>query len=539
MNRLLLALATLAATPAAAQTIDAPAGRVSGTTEGDIRVFKGIPYALPPIGERRWKAPAPMPRWQDVRRANGFGAACIQPVVKPPSVYAAPAPLPTSEDCLSLNVWSPKAATKAPVLVWIHGGALLTGSSREDLYDARRLAERGVVVVSINYRVGALGYMAHPALSAENGGLSGNYGLLDQIAALRWIRANVAAFGGDPANVTVAGESAGALSVTYLMTAPAARGLFGKAIAQSAYMVTTPALKTGTHGLPSGEAMGERVAAALKAPDLAALRAMDAQTLTEGAAAAGFQPWGLIDGATLPEQMVDAFDAGRQARVPVLAGFNQGEIRSLRILAPPAPANAAAYEAAIRARYGDLAPAFLKLYPAAEYRESILATTRDALYGWTSERLARSQAVRGQPSYVYLWDHGYPAMDEAGLHAFHASELPYMFGTLSRTGPYWPRIPDGTRERRLSDAMIDYWTSFAATGTPKAEGAPAWPQFRDDRTAMHFAAEPRAVPRLLGAMYDLNEEVVRRRRAAGIAWNWNVGLAAPLPASTMPVPAAR
>ena len=529
--KLLLALAALAATPAAAQVIDAPAGPVSGTTEGDIRVFKGIPYALPPIGERRWKAPVAVPRWQTVRRAADYGPACIQPVVKPPSVYVAPAPLPTSEDCLSLNIWSPRTARRAPVLVWIHGGALLTGSSREALYDARRLAERGVVVVSINYRLGALGFMAHPALSAENNGRSGNYGLLDQIAALRWIRANVAAFGGDPGNVTIAGESAGALSVTYLMTAPRARGLFAKAIAQSAYMITTPALKTSVYGLPSGEAMGERVAAALKAPDLAALRTVGAQTLTEGAAAAGFQPWGLVDGATLPEQLVDAFDAGRQARVPVLAGFNQGEIRSLRVLAPPAPAEAAAYEAAIRARYGDLSAAFLQLYPAKDYRESILATTRDALYGWTSERLARKQAERGQPSYLYLWNHGYPAMDEAGLHAFHASELPYMFGTLSRTGPLWPRIPDTARERQLSDAMIDYWTSFAATGTPRAEGAPAWPAFRDGRTVMHFADTPRATPRLLGPMYDLNEEVVRRRRASGTAWNWNVGLAAPATSS--------
>jgi para-nitrobenzyl esterase len=531
----LLTLAALLATPATAQVItataqviDAPAGQVSGTTDGDIRVFRGIPYALPPVGPRRWQAPAPMPRWQDVRRATDYGPACIQPVVKGPSVYAAPAPLPTSEDCLSLNVWSPKTARKAPVMVWIHGGALLTGSSREELYDARRLATRGVVVVSINYRVGALGFMAHPALSAENNGLSGNYGLLDQMAALRWIKANVASFGGDPANVTIAGESAGALSVAYLMTAPPARGLFHKAIAQSAYTITTPALKTSVYGLPSGEAMGVAVAAALKAPDLATLRAMDAQKLTEGAAAAGFQPWGLIDGVTLPEQLVDAFDAGRQARVPVLAGFNQGEIRSLRILAPPAPADAATYEAAIRARYGDLSAAFLQLYPAASYRESILATTRDALYGWTSERLARRQAERGQPSYLYLFDHGYPAMDEAGLHAFHASELPYMFGTLSRTGPYWPRIPATSRETALSNAMIDYWTSFAATGVPKAKGAPAWPAFRDARTVMHFADTPRAAPKLLGAMFDLNEEVVRRRRAAGIAWNWNVGLAAPV-----------
>jgi len=530
----LLALAGLFASPAAAQVVvDAPAGQVSGTTSGATRIFKGIPYALPPIGERRWKAPAPMPRWQGVRAATGFGPACIQPTPKAASVYSPTVPLPTSEDCLSLNIWSPRNASKAPVLVWIHGGALLTGSSREDLYDGRRLAERGIVVVSINYRLGALGWMAHPGLSAENPkGLSGNYGLLDQVAALKWVRDNVAAFGGDPGNVTIAGESAGALSVTYLMTAPPARGLFHRAIAQSAYMVTTPELKRTAYGLPSGEAAGQGVAAALKTPDVAALRSLDAQRLTDGAAAAGFQPWGLVDGAILPEQLVDAFDAGRQARVPVLAGFNQGEIRSLRILAPPAPADAASYEAAIRARYGDLSAAFLQLYPAATYRESILATTRDALYGWTSERLARRQAERGQASYLYLFDHGYPAMDEAGLHAFHASELPYMFGTLDRTGPLWPRIPDTRREVALSDAMVGYWASFAATGVPTARGAPPWPRFRDARTVMHFEKGPSAVPNLLGAMFDLNETVVRQRRADGVAWNWNVGLAAPVCCAT-------
>jgi para-nitrobenzyl esterase len=530
----LLALAGQSASPATAQAIvDAPAGQVSGTTSGTTRVFKGIPYALPPIGERRWKAPAPMQRWQGVRSATTFGPACVQPTPKAASVYSPTTPLPTSEDCLSLNIWSPRNAAKAPVLVWIHGGALLTGSSREDLYDGRRLAERGIVVVSINYRLGALGWMAHPGLSAEDPkGLSGNYGLLDQIAALHWVRDNVAAFGGDPGNVTIAGESAGALSVTYLMTAPPARGLFHRAIAQSAYMVTTPELKRTAFGLSSGEAAGQAVAAALKAPDVAALRSLDAQRLTDAAATAGFQPWGLVDGAILPEQLVDAFDAGRQARVPVLAGFNQGEIRSLRILAPPAPADAASYEAAIHARYGDLSAAFLQLYPAATYRESILATTRDALYGWTSERLARRQAERGQPSYLYLFDHGYAAMDEAGLHAFHASELPYTFGTLDRTGPLWPRIPDTRREIALSDTMIGYWASFASTGTPMARGAPAWPRFQDARTVMHFANGPIAVPKLLGSMFDLNEAVVRRRRADGVAWNWNVGLSAPLCCAT-------
>jgi para-nitrobenzyl esterase len=523
-----LLLAALA-TPAAAQTlVDAPAGRVSGVDQGKLAVFKGIPYAQAPVGERRWRAPQPLPRWTGTRPATDFGPACIQPSVPATSVYAPTTPLPTSEDCLSLNIWTPKQAKKAPVLVWIHGGALLTGSSREALYDGRHLADRGLVVVSINYRLGALGYLAHPALSAEDPRhVSGNYGLLDQVAALDWVRRNIAAFGGDPANVTIAGESAGALSATYLMVTPAARPLFRRAIVQSGYLVTTPALRTTAFGLPPAEAIG---AMALKATDAATLRAMDAQTLTNGAAAAGFLPFANVDGVVLPEQPVVAFDAGHQAKVSVLAGFNQGEIRSLRVLAAQPPATAEAYGQGIRARYGDMADAFLRLYPAATYRESILLTPRDALYGWTSERLVRSQTAAGQPSYLYLWDHGYPAMDDANLHAFHASELPFTFGTLPLTGPNWPKVPDTAAERRLSDAMLDYWTSFAATGTPRSAAGPAWPAFAANRPVMHFTASPRVEPGLLAGMYDFNEAVVRRRRAAGtIPWNWNVGLNAPLP----------
>ncbi|QAY78860.1 carboxylesterase/lipase family protein [Sphingosinicella sp. BN140058] len=531
MTRTLASLLCLAlAAPVAAQAapqVDAPSGAVQGTIEGDIRAFKGIPYALPPVGPRRWQPPAPMPRWQGVRAATQFGAACIQPENRVPSVYSPDVPLPTSEDCLTLNIWAPADARKAPVFFWIHGGALVSGSSREPMYDGRRLAEQGVIVVSINYRLGVLGWLAHPALSAETKQrVSGNYGLLDQIAALTWVRHNIAAFGGDAGNVTIAGESAGALSVMYLLQSPLARGLFAKAIAQSAYMISMPELKKSVHGAPSGEAAGTMLASALQAPDLAGLRAIDAQNLANRAAAAGFMPWGVVDDMVLPEQMVDTFDAGRQAPVPLLAGFNQGEIRSLTILAPPPPATAAVYEKEIRARYGDLGDAFLRLYPAANYKESILATTRDALYGWTAERLARKQSALGQQAFLYLWDHGYPAMDEPGLHAFHASELPYVFGTLDGTPPRWPKVPDA--DRPLSDAMIGYWTSFARTGVPQAPGAPAWPAYGKEGAYMRFAAAPEPAIGLMPGMYDLNEEVMCRRRAEGkYGWNWNVGLAAP------------
>src|SRR3569623_366068 len=436
-----------------------------------------------------------MQRWSGQREATAVGAACVQPQNKTPtSVYSPAQPLPVSEDCLTLNIWVPKNAKNAPVFFWIHGGALVTGASREPMYDGKWLAERGVIVVSINYRLGVRGWLAHPQLTAESPlHVSGNYGLLDQIAALQWVRYNIAAFGGDAKNVTIAGESAGALSVMYLMDSPLAPGL--------------------------------------QAPDLAALRGMDAQTITDSAAKMGYGPWGTVDGLVLPMQMVDAFDQGKQAPVPLLAGFNQGEIRSLMMLAPKPPATAADYEAAIRARHGELADAFLRLYPASDYKESIIATTRDALYGWTAERLARKQTAIGQPAYLYLIDHGYPAMDAAGLHAVHASELPFVFGTIDTLPPRWPAIPATADERALSDAMADYWTSFARTGKPVASNAPAWPAYGAAGNYMHFAATPQPDTKLMPGMYALNETVMCRKNASGVAWNWNVGLNAPkLPA---------
>jgi para-nitrobenzyl esterase len=508
--------------------VNAPAGKVRGTYEQDVGVYRGIPYAKPPVGALRWRPPAPMARWAGERRATDFGPACVQPQAKTVSIYSGD-PLPVSEDCLTLNVWSPRGAKAAPVLVWIHGGALTTGSSREPLYDGRRLAERGVVVVSINYRLGVLGWLAHPGLSAETPQrVSGNYGLLDQIAALKWIQKNIGAFGGNPGNVTIAGESAGGLSVMYLMSSPAARGLFSRAIAQSAYMISMPELRNGVHGAPAAEGAGQFLATALQAPDPAKLRAVDAQQLTDAAAKLGFFPFGNVDGQVLPKQMVETFDAGEQAPVPVLAGFNEGEIRSLTVLAPKAPPTVADYEREIRTRYADLADAFLRIYPAADYKESILATTRDALYGWTSERLVRSQTAIAQPSYLYLFDHGYPASEQAGLHAFHAAELPYLFGTFNGTPPRWPAVPDTPRERTLSDAMIDYWTSFARSGRPSARRAPVWPAYGKTAAYIHFGDTPQAREDLMPGMFELNEAVMCRRRAAGgIGWNWNVGLAAP------------
>ena len=538
IHRLILAVAFAFAASASyadsSVTVDAPAGPLKGQAQDALNVFKGVPYAQPPVGKLRWKPPQPMQRWSNAKDASDFGPACIQPSGAMAGVYSHD-PIAMSEDCLTLNIWAPKDARNAPVFFWIYGGAFWGGASSDPIYDGSQLARRGVVVVTINYRVGVLGWLAHPQLDAESPlHISGNYGLLDQIAALKWVKQNIAAFGGDPSNVTIAGESAGGLSVVYLMASPPARGLFSKAIAQSAYMISMPELRQRKFGLPAADESGVQLSAAVHATNIAMLRAISAESLNHVAAAIHFAPLGVVDGHVLTGQLVDVFDEGEQAHVPVLAGFNSGEARSLRILVPPTPASAADYEKTIRANYGDLADAFLKLYPGTDMPESILATTRDALYGWTAQRLVRNQTAIGAPSYLYFFDHGYPAADEAGLHGFHASELPFVFGTFDATPPHWPKVPDSESERKLSDAMIDYWTSFAKNGTPVAKDAPAWTPFGLDRSYMALGDAPHPSQDLLPGMYKLDEEVVCRRHASGsVPWNWNAGLLSPpLPPQT-------
>lgn len=520
----MLGIALGAAVPAAqAHTVaTTPQGKVSGETRSDgIRVFRGIPYASAPVGDARWRPPVAAPAWKGVRNATAFGPACIQPKSPPTSVYADDPPT-TSEDCLSLNVWSPKAARKAPVMVWIHGGSLISGASSSPFYDGAALAKKGVVLVSINYRLGVFGFLAHPGLSAESPRhASGNYGLLDQIEALKWVRRNIASLGGDPSNVTVFGESAGALSVMYLLSSPLANGLFQKAIAQSPYMVPTPLLTAGAYGVASAEANGLKVGEALKAPDIAALRAVDAAKLNTVPTQGGPIPMATVDGWVLTRQLTDTFDQGAQARVPLLVGFNSGEIRALRALSPPVPGTPAAYEAMIRERYRDLADTFLRLYPSTDREESLLAASRDGFYGWSAQRMAAKNTAMGVPAYLYFFDHGYPEADARKLTALHASEIPYVFGTAGTGAPLppnWPRPPVNAAEAALSDAMASYWTSFAKTGVPSAPGQPVWAPFGRNAAYVAFRAMPEAWTDFLPGHYVLAEEVFCRRRSAGQSW---------------------
>lgn len=517
------------ATPSAAPVVNAPAGSVMGVREGDAQVFQAIPYALPPTGERRWRPPAPAPRWTGVRKVQTMGVACMQPPMAAGPYDRGETPM--SEDCLTLDVTAPVNAHKAPVMVWIHGGTLIWGSGHSPMYSGQAFAKRGVVLVSINYRLGVLGYLAHPELSKESADdISGNYGLLDQIQALHWVRDNIAAFGGDPGNVTIFGESAGALSVEYLLASPKARGTFDKAIVQSGYLFTTPELRARRGEEFPAEDIGLWLAGQLKAPNLAALRAMDARDLVDATAKTGYVPYGTIDGKVLKRQLVDTFDRGEQAPVPLIAGFNSGEIRSLRFLAPPVPASPEAYVATIRERYGDLADDYLRLYPATnDLAQNGLDSTRDAVFGWTSERLVRKQAALGQPAFLYYFSHSYPSADAAGLTGFHASEVPFVFGTITATPPTWPAIPATATEQSLSDAMLDYWTSFARTGRPISKGGPAWGPFGSTGAFMAFADRPRAATRFMPGMYALHERVMCRQRADGRqSWTWRTGSSAPL-----------
>lgn len=462
----LLLLPAGAAARASEKPVRVEQGLLSGVkTAAGVTVYRGIPYAAPPVGTLRWRPPQPAAPWKGVRLAAEFGPSAIQAIHPAflPWTEEFLASGPVSEDCLYLNVWAP-GGQKRPVLVYIHGGGFLEGSGALPLYDGEQLARAGVVVVTINYRVGPLGFLAHPELTAESiNHASGNYGLLDQIAALRWVRANVAAFGGDPKSVTVAGQSAGAASIHALLASPLARGLVDRAIIQS----TSGVVGYGATPLADAERAGAEWATSIGAKSLAALRAVDATKLVGG------RSWLVIDGWSLSEDP----DTAPRADVPVLTGFNADE--NSFIPQVYGGMNAEEFRAFARQTYGNAADEVLRLYPAgtdAEAKRSQVESARDrgrvSMHLWAEARAKRAKS----PAFTYYFDRQIPWPAHPEFGAFHGAEIPYVFGTLDRLDRPWT-----ASDRGLSSTMLAYWARFVKTGDPNGAGAPKWPAF--DATA--------------------------------------------------------
>lgn len=474
MNRVALVATTLfafltAIAVSTAAAIDDPVrldtGMISGATtaSGDVRAFKGIPYAAPPVGDLRWRAPKPAAHWEGTRKADEFGPVCMQ----------GGGNQKMSEDCLYLNVWTGANATneKRPVMVWIYGGGYNGGSGSQPMYDGEALAKKGAVVVTFNYRLGAFGFFSHPELTKESDRRgAANFGVMDSIAALHWVQQNIARFGGDPKRVTIFGESAGAGMVANLMTIPSAKGLFVHALGESSAWSTARIAPLST--LAEAEAVGVKLADGLGAKSLAELREQPAEAIQK--AGRGMGP--VVDGYLIAEDPGKVFAAGKQIDVPVLAGSNRDESFA------SIPKTAAEFVDQARTRFGELADAYLKLYPADsddQARESAFYSGRDEM-AFVMRNWARLTEKSGKSkAFVYYFTEQPPRLPNArgpfapGPHgsATHVSEILYAFGHL-----------DGSRtwtdsDRQVADAMSSYWVNFARSGDPNGKGLEKWPVF--------------------------------------------------------------
>ncbi|MBL8548515.1 MAG: carboxylesterase family protein [Hyphomonadaceae bacterium] len=453
-------------------SVQVEAGSLRGVrTEDGVVAFKGVPFAAAPVGDLRWRAPQPVAAWDGVREAREFGPICMQaPWPGVGRLYSGPTE--PSEDCLFLNVWTQaqRADAKLPVMVWIYGGAFAAGSGSAPVYDGANLARRGVVVVTFNYRLGPLGFLAHPELTAEAPyHASGNYGLLDQLAALRWVKSNIAAFGGDPANVTLFGQSAGAFSVQALQASPLAAGLFHRAIGESGAMMNAGARDMG-RDFRSAEAEGVGYARSLGADSLAALRALPAARFFEQRAM--FRPVER-DGYLLPDTVQATFEAGRQNRMPTLTGVNAKEETTFTVNWP-APRGADAR------RFG-------QFYTSTADPAAANDTNLWRMWKWAS----LNSAGTGMKAYLYMFSHAPPAPENAARSGpVHGAEKAYVFDNLAAQYP-----GADAADERIADLMADYWTNFAKTGDPNGEGLPPWPVLAaDDPRIMQFADDARAEP---------------------------------------------
>ena len=496
-----------------------PQGPVQGiSTEDDtIYNFKGIPFAAPPIGDLRWAAPVPATKWNETRIADTFGNRCMQPsdveggfftrlidghglgaiknfLIK--RTVASQKPSPMSEDCLYLNIRSGNLGgnTKQPVMVWIHGGGHQFGSGDFDYYQSNALPKKGVVLVTINYRLGAMGYMAHPAISeADPNGVSGNYGTLDQIAALKWVRENISAYGGDPDNVTIFGESAGSWSVTELMASPLANGLFHKAIGQSgASSYHMGQMEGDGVGWPSGYATGEMVAKALglEAPGAQELRAVPAdklQSIITEEMSEGFHH--IRDGHVFPENVGLAFAKGDYNKVPMLFGYNSDE-GTLFFPSDPQPTvwlpdtqpgDKAALTAQLSKAFPSQAEKLIALYNLdTDFTNGGMQMMGDEIFGVNIRYVARQNEAQGEDSYLYYFSRVPPSKKQT-LGAFHAAEIPFVFGS------YETILGQSKEDEALAELMQNYWVNFAKTGNPNGKGLAGWPK-HDGEHWMHLTA---------------------------------------------------
>ena len=445
-------------------------GVVRGKTidSGKVRVFLGLPYAAAPVGELRWKAPAAPVKWKGVRDGTQYGARCMQAHVFDDMVFQDAGP---SEDCLFANVFTPKEASakhKLPVMVWIHGGGFSTGAGSEPRHTGAVLPEHGVVLVTINYRLGVFGFLATPELKREGNGSAGNYGLMDQVAALKWVKENIAQFGGDPDKVTIFGESAGSISVCALMAAPSAQGLFAGAIGESGGIAAQM-----LQGLDAAVASGGEWAKA-QGGRLADLRKVSADVVLAAATKKGVTGfWPMANGSFLPEKLDAIYAAGKQAHVPLLAGWNRDEQSGLS-----QGMTAEKWKAYAAEKYGERAAEFLKAYPGGTDEEAVRSAIdyqsdsfiAAGTWAWVDGQVKTGAA----PVYRYHFDLAAPSSQyHKGEYAFHSDDIEYVFGTLdTRPGAAWR-----PEDRKLSEEIVQYWTNFAKTGDPNGAGLAEWPRF--------------------------------------------------------------
>ena len=494
---LLLALAFFAGacgSPSLTTTVEVTGGTIEGVEQDGIFSYKGVPFAAPPVGDLRWHAPAPVDPWKGIKKADAFGPACMQ------AAGAMGNTAPVSEDCLYLNVWTPAKQTdeKLPVIFWIYGGGFSGGSTSTPMYDGTGFAKKGVVLVSGAYRVGPFGFLAHPELSSESSKGSGDYGLEDMIAGLKWVQENIGRFGGDPFNVTIFGHSAGGMAVNMLAASPVTKGLFHRAICMSGGSFAP--LQTSNQGgiglgiptLELAESNGEEFLEKLGAADIKAARALSAEEIQKalgggmGGGGLRFRP--VADGYIIPSDLYSLYQEGRFNDTPILAGNTSGELGSFR---GRGNITAAQFEQQIKSQYGPHADAILSVYPHSTDAEAAKSSTdlaRESTFSWSTWTWARLQSEKGTgKAFEYYYDYHAPTVDSSG----HGSDVPYAFQTLG-PGPQGDPKPE---DLKLSDMISSYWVNFAKTGDPNGPGLPEWPAFTEkDQKAMVFDAAPGARP---------------------------------------------